>query len=148
MAGFGESGTGGVPRLKATHHPKGVTMAVSVESDVRSALPAGIGILLSEQGTTSTLVLRGECDLAAQRAVRDAVSDALQRGPECLVLDLSLVSFIDSTGIQVVVEAAKRASRQDTRMVILPGPRSVQRVFEICHLVEALPFIPKAEVRV
>ncbi len=118
-------------------------MGISIDSG--SVLTGGLEILLSEQGTTNTLALRGECDLAAQEALRDAVSGALDRVPECLVLDLSLVSFIDSTGIQVIVQATKRATRQDTRLVILPGPRAVQRVFEICHLVEVLPFIPQSQ---
>ncbi len=116
---------------------------MSDQTDVTRELPSALGIALTEQGTTSTIALAGECDLAAQQALRDAVRDGLRRRPECLVLDLGRLSFIDSTGIQVVVEAARRASRQDTRLVIIPGPRAVHRVFEICQLTEMLPFTPQ-----
>ncbi|MGI8904582.1 MAG: STAS domain-containing protein [Solirubrobacteraceae bacterium] len=116
---------------------------VSGQTDVTRVVPSGLGIALTEQGTTSTIALAGECDLACQQALRDAVGEALYRRPECLVLDLCLLSFIDSTGIQVVVETARRASRQDTRLVIIPGPRAVHRVFEICQLTEMLPFTPQ-----
>ena len=56
------------------------------------------------------------------------------------MLDLSQLSFIDSSGVHVLINAHKRCAAQATHLVIIPGSRAVQRVFEICNLIESLPF--------
>jgi anti-anti-sigma factor len=103
--------------------------------------PAGLRVAVSQQGTTTTIHPEGEFDLTAKETMDAAVRQALQRRPEKVVLDLSRVSFIDSSGIHVVIELAKRSARQNAYLVIIPGAPQVQRVFEICHLTEVLPFI-------
>ena len=57
-----------------------------------------------------------------------------------VVLDLSEVSFIDSSGIHAVVETSKRCAELETRLVVVPGPPAVQRLFDLCGLVEHLQF--------
>lgn len=101
-------------------------------------------VAVSEQGTTSTLEFAGEWGLAERDDARAAVEQALERGPECMVLDLSRVSFIDSSGIHVVLTAAKRCAERDVHIVIIPGPPHVHRVFEICQLTTQLPFASQA----
>ena len=68
----------------------------------------------------------------------------LNAGPECVVLDLSSVSFIDSTGLHATIELHQRCAHCNIRLVIIPGPPAVQRPFEICQLTEILPFLPAA----
>jgi anti-anti-sigma factor len=117
--------------------------AVTASSQSREAVPddpIDLRIAVSEQGTTSTLEFEGEWGLAEKDASYAAVEQALQRGPECVVLDLSRVSFIDSSGIHVVVRAAKRCAEREIHIVIIPGPPHVHRVFEICQLTDRLPF--------
>lgn len=57
--------------------------------------PAGHRV--REQGTTTTIPLGGECDLAGQHASHQAIRSALARFPKCVVLDFSQLTFIDST---------------------------------------------------
>lgn len=103
-------------------------------------LPYTFRIDASEQGATSTVELFGEWDLAQQSATTDAIANALDRRPACLVLDLSQLGFIDSSGVHEVISTRKRCAAQATHLVIIPGPRAVQRVFEICGLIDFLPF--------
>lgn len=116
---------------------------------IHEHLPYAFRIDASEQGATSTIELHGEWDLAQQSAITDAIAQALDRRPACLVLDLSQLSFIDSSGIHAVISTRKRCAAQATHLVIVPGPRAVQRVFEICGLIDVLPFAddPAAERR-
>jgi anti-anti-sigma factor len=107
-------------------------------------VPAGLRTAVYEQGTTSTLEFEGEWGLGECDASRAEVEQALERSPECVVLDLSRVSFIDSSGIHVVVTAAKRCAEGNVHMVIIPGPPHVHRVFEICQLTTMLPFASQA----
>jgi anti-anti-sigma factor len=99
-------------------------------------------ILLSQRGTTTSIELVGECDVAARAGIRDAIPRVLTPDTECVVLDLGRVSFIDASGVGIVVALARRARAQQMRLVICPGPPLVQRVFAMCQLTDALPFLP------
>src|SRR5947207_13466777 len=103
-------------------------MAATRLTSVPEGIPCALRIVTVEQGTTSTIELEGEWDLAQCDATGDAVAQALQRRPECLVIDLSRLSFIDSSGIHTLIGTHKRCTDQKTRLVIIPGPRAVQRV--------------------
>lgn len=103
-----------------------------------------LGIVVSQQGTTTTIVIQGEWDLAAQPAAQNAIRAALARDPECVVLDLSQLTFIDSTGLHDVIDMHNGCAQQNVRLVIIPGPRAVQRPFEICQLTDRLPFLTPA----
>jgi anti-anti-sigma factor len=95
------------------------------EFDRTRIFPGGLLVAISEQGTTTTLAVRGEWDLAQQQVVECAIDSVLGDWPECLVLDLSRLGFADSTAVSSVLELQQRAVRQDVRLVIVPGPPSV-----------------------
>ncbi len=116
-------------------------MAATERADRPRPVPSRLGITVSAHGTTTTIALAGEWDLAEQPATRRAIRDALRPSPECLVLDLSQLTFIDSSGIHVVLELQKASTQQNVRLVIVPGPRAVQRPFEILRLTDLLPFV-------
>jgi anti-anti-sigma factor len=104
-------------------------------------------ILIAEQGTTTTIALGGEWDLAAQPAIRQAIQSVCARSPECVVLDLSQLTLIEASAIDVVLGLQKRCTQQNVRLVITPGPRAVQRRFEILGLTSTLPFLTTAAWR-
>jgi anti-anti-sigma factor len=93
-----------------------------------------------QHGATSTIVFQGEWDLAQRQRTSEAVDMALRSRPECLVLDLGGLEFIDSTGVHVLIDAHRRCEANGLRLVVIPGPRAVQRVFELCGLDEMLTF--------
>jgi anti-anti-sigma factor len=105
--------------------------------------PDGLNILVREQGTTTAIELRGEWDLAAVPSINEAISGVLDAVPQCVVLDLSRLGFIDSSGLHAAIELARRSAAQNTRLVIIPAPGPVQRTFEITALLARLPFIDK-----
>jgi anti-sigma B factor antagonist len=105
--------------------------------------PAQLEIATREQGTTFAIELAGELDLAGAPAARQAMASALTRRPECVVLDLSQLAFIDSSGLHATIYLAQRSAAQNIQLVIIPGARAIQRVFEITGLTEQLPFIDK-----
>ncbi len=115
-------------------------MAVTRLTSAPVGVPRSLRIVTVEHGATSTIELEGEWDLAQRDATRDAVSQALQRHPDRLVLDLSRLSFIDLPGVHALIDTHKRCTELGTRLMIVPGQRAVRRVFEICDLIEILPF--------
>lgn len=100
----------------------------------------GLRIVTRQRGATSTIALQGEWDLAQRQRTSEALHVALRPRPECLVLDLGELEFIDSSGISVLIDAHRRCAASDTRLVIIPGPRAVQRVFELSGLNKILTF--------
>jgi anti-anti-sigma factor len=81
---------------------------------------------------------RGELDIATVPRLRDAIAE---RGPEeALVLDLRGLAFLDTSGLQIVVEVSRRALAESFALTLVRGPHGVQRVFEIAGLAEMLPF--------
>jgi anti-sigma B factor antagonist len=103
----------------------------------------GRGMLLEviPDGKTSTIQFLGECDLAQQKTLRATVREVFASRPKYIVLDLSRLTYIDSTGIGVVIEACKRARDEGVRLEIWPGSGQVARVFDMCGLMAHLPFV-------
>jgi anti-sigma B factor antagonist len=56
-------------------------------------------------------------------------------------VDLSKLTFLDSTGLRCIVTADERARAEGRRIVIVRGPDAVQRVFTITRLEERLEMV-------
>jgi anti-anti-sigma factor len=80
------------------------------------------------EGDTSVLVLSGELDLATTDQLSRAVRDALRTGSRKLVLDLSGVRFIDSSGISALLNARNAAAQESATLQLGPLSRRVSEV--------------------
>jgi anti-anti-sigma factor len=89
--------------------------------------------------------LIGEFDLDGAREVEEELKEVEQGRPPLLVLDLSELAFVDSTGMRVILSASKRAKKDSRRFVIVRGRDTVQRIFEITRLDERLDMVDSAE---
>ena len=87
------------------------------------------------------LVLRGELDLSTVGKVQDELRRIEASSPPVLVLDLSKLTFLDSTGLRCLVTADERGRDGGRRVVIVRGPEPVQRVFSITRLEERLDMV-------
>ena len=86
------------------------------------------------------VILSGDLDLSTAKQAEEAI-EAAERGTSLIVIDLRRLSFMDSTGLRVIVSADKRAKRSCRRAVIVQGPSAVRRVFEITRLGERLEIV-------
>ena len=66
------------------------------------------------------------------------------RAASSLVLDLSKLTFLDSTGLRCLVSADQRAKDGGRRVVLVRGPDPVQRVFAITRLEDRLEMVDDA----
>jgi anti-sigma B factor antagonist len=85
----------------------------------------------------------GEIDLATVGRVRRKIDECVAAGCERLVLDLRGVTFMDSTGLHLVLDAHAAAREEGWELLVVEGPGSVQRVFEVTGLRDRLPFVDK-----
>jgi anti-anti-sigma factor len=87
------------------------------------------------------VALVGELDLSTVPKVQDELRRVEASSPPTMVVDLSKLTFLDSTGLRCIVTANERAREQGRRMVIVRGPDAVQRVFSITRLEERLEIV-------
>jgi anti-sigma B factor antagonist len=90
------------------------------------------------------MALVGELDLSSVAKVQEELRRVEAGLPATLVVDLSKLTFLDSTGLRCIVTADERAREQGRRIVIVRGPDAVQRVFAITRLEERLEIVDDA----
>jgi anti-sigma B factor antagonist len=74
------------------------------------------------------LAPEGELDVAAVGEFRSSVADATRERSDVLLVDLSGVSFIDSSGLGALVEANERLAREGRRLAVVAPPGSAAAV--------------------
>ena len=79
----------------------------------------------------------GEIDLASAPGLEREIFAALDRHPSLLVVDLAGVAFVDSSGVNALVQAARRAG-DDTKLVLRSPSEACRRVFEATRLGDIL----------
>jgi anti-anti-sigma factor len=77
------------------------------------------------------LVLSGEIDLSAHSVLRDTFSQELAGPADELIVDLSAVTFLDSTGINALLNGHREAEAAGKRFVIVPGPEQVMHTLKV-----------------
>jgi anti-sigma B factor antagonist len=80
---------------------------------------------------THVIALRGELDVATVPALAEALRAAIARGRTALVIDLLELTFLDSTGLMVLLNGLRRVMRSDGRLVLACTNPTVLRLFEI-----------------
>jgi anti-sigma B factor antagonist len=90
------------------------------------------------------VALLGELDLSTVSKVQEALRKVEADSPSTVVVDLSKLTFLDSTGLRCIVTADERARDEGRRVVIVRGPDAVQRVFAITRLEERLEMVDDA----
>jgi anti-sigma B factor antagonist len=92
---------------------------------------AEITVLVTERDGVLVVQVVGDIDTATEGAVRATLLAQLDRQPAQLVVDLTEVDFFSSAGIQLLVDAAARAKRQDVALVVVTDRRAVLRPLQI-----------------
>ncbi len=97
--------------------------------------------LCSERGDDEHVIaLKGELDLEGAERVTQELLRVEATDAQRIVLDLSGLRFIDSTGIRLILAADARSRSNGRRLALVRGPRDVHRVFELTGITERLPF--------
>ena len=100
-----------------------------------------LAVRSERDGDKDVIALTGELDVDGVQRVTQELRRAEATAAHQIVLDLSNLEFIDSSGIQLIFEADARSRADGKRLRLVRGPHNVQRVFELTGLVDRLPFI-------
>ncbi|WP_233599231.1 MULTISPECIES: STAS domain-containing protein [unclassified Amycolatopsis] len=96
-----------------------------------------LAVTMEQLGRTLVLVVDGDLDLHTAPTARRAIEAALNRRPRRLIVDLSLVRFLNSAGLEVLL-AAHRQAAPHTDFRLVATTRAVFRPLQITGLHEEL----------
>ncbi len=80
------------------------------------------------------VALSGRLDAANAIEVRDQIRGLIQAGEGRVLIDLSGIKFLDSSGISVLVGAMKEANSKGGRIALLRVPPTVRSLLELTRL--------------
>jgi anti-anti-sigma factor len=81
----------------------------------------------------------GELDLATTPDLADELDGLVARGFRAIVVDMRRTTFIDSSGVHLLV---RQTARPDAVISVIAGPQRVRRVFDIAGVWETLRVEP------
>ena len=85
--------------------------------------------------------LSGELDISSADKVEQELERVDPEASKAVVLDLRELSFMDSTGLRLILETERRTREHGRRFALVRGPHAVQRVFDVTRLDERLDFV-------
>lgn len=86
----------------------------------------------------------GEVDLATAGAVEQELLRA-EVSHDLVVLDLSKTSFMDSTGIHMIISANRRLQERGGRLLVVHGPPHIRRLLELTGVAEHVELLQDAD---
>lgn len=98
----------------------------------------------SRDGVELLLVV-GELDIATAPRLLSALNRAVQDALHSVVVDLSAVGFMDSTGLALLINAHRRLRRRRKGFAVVCPAGPLRRVFEITDMMETLHVSPDCD---
>lgn len=116
---------------------------MSAATLVQSAPPAvGLDVLMSAEGATTVIVLRGEADIATLPVVVDALARVIADQDGDVVVDLAQTDFIDTAALRAVLRARHVLHGGERQLTLRSPSRIAARllaVFGLSQLVSPAP---------
>jgi anti-sigma B factor antagonist len=83
---------------------------------------------------THLIAVRGEVHVSTAPEFSERLNDAIAKGMTGVVIDMTNVEFIDSTGLSVLLNALRRVTRNQGSLALAVSNPTVLRLFEITRL--------------
>lgn len=93
-----------------------------------------LSLAVASAGARTVLRVAGEVDVSSAPQLQDKLSDLVDVAGAALIVDLSGVTFIDSTGLGVLVGARNRAAELDGSISLVVASDRVLKLFRITGL--------------
>jgi len=93
----------------------------------------------------NVLPLEGEIDLHVSPRLERALTSIIKRQPPCVVVDLSGVRFIDSSGLAVLIRALQDVQKYGGKLALSGMNENVRPIFEMARLDQVFVIDPRDE---
>jgi anti-sigma B factor antagonist len=100
---------------------------------------------IREEADRIILALQGELDMANAPLLQGAVESDQLAGTATVVLDLQELTFLDSTGLRIILSARELCWRRGQEFAVTPGSPQVQRLLSVTGVGEHLRTIATAD---
>jgi anti-anti-sigma factor len=90
------------------------------------------------QGDAQVVQLVGELDIEGAPLSRRTLGRACAAGQHTVFLDLAGLTFMDSSGVHMIIDAHRQLSDEHRELVIMRAPLHVRRLLELCGLTAIL----------
>ena len=101
----------------------------------------GLRLEKVSHGGRSTIEAEGEIDLSNADRLRAAIFDEVDAGSSRVFVDLRAVTFMDSTGLRVLIEGHERLNGVSGELVVVVNSGPVDRLLGITGLNEVLSVV-------
>lgn len=123
--------------------PRQRLIAVPPEQRRRLDLPEPFDVEIRPARSRVVVAPRGELDLATTGRVEEEIDRLVAAGFDEIVLDLRKLSFMDSTGVCLII---RQAGRPDAAVRLIDGTPAVSRLFDLTSVRAELSFLAPHEV--
>jgi anti-sigma B factor antagonist len=93
----------------------------------------------------NVLPLEGEIDLHVSPRVAASLAAMMEQKPRRLVVDLSAVSYIDSSGLAVLIEGMQNVEAYGGKLVLAGLQEKVRPIFEMARLDQVFIIFPHVD---
>jgi len=104
-----------------------------------------IDVKTLEDGQAQFFVLHGSLDLATSPALRAALLEAADREGHSLIVDLTDLEFLDSTGLGALIGAHRRATEKNGSLRLIAQEGQILRLLRITGLLDVFRVYPNVE---
>jgi anti-sigma B factor antagonist len=91
------------------------------------------------------MVLSGELDVSTAPLLRHRMAEVTDELDTELVLDIAALTFIDSTGLSLIVSEHKQLKARGAELIVLSPTRMARRLFELSGLDSVLSIRPEGD---
>jgi anti-sigma B factor antagonist len=105
----------------------------------------GLQLEVREHERAVVVAARGEVDVACVQSFADALERAIRSQRPQVVVDLSGLQFIDSSGLAALIKADEEAKASGKELTVVRGPRQVQQLLELTGFSERLVVVDSLE---
>lgn len=93
-----------------------------------------------------TVAVEGRITVNNSDEMRQKLVTALRSKPAKVIVDLSRVTYMDSSGLATLLEATRTARRQGTQLLLAGLSGQPKSVFNVAHLEGLFEFVPRETI--
>lgn len=105
-----------------------------------------LGITVEKHGDWTVVAVSGEVDVATAPSFRQSATEVLDSGVTKLIIDMTPIDFIDSSGLGVLIGVRKRVEDINGELVLVAPQRQVNRLFDITGLTDVFTIVPTLDM--
>lgn len=110
--------------------------------DSQELEPGTLSLDLEHRPDWAVVVVKGEVDISNAEQLHQAVTDLVDKGDKAVAVDMRTTTFMDSSGLRVLIRADDLVSETGGRLLVLVNGGPVDRLFHITGLESKLNIAP------